>query len=385
MSRCRRAARLLSAVVAACALLVPATHVAADPGQTAPVLSAQATVGGDFTVTVTGSVVGEGKPVTGVAVRGSVAGRDVGAAATDAGGGFTLAFALPEDLRAAPQTVRLTTEPRGSLASASVTVPLAAAAPTSVAPPAKSKLKLSASVDKTDVSPGSLITVDGTLKTSDGSPVRSAQIDLLLDGDLMDESTVLTDSKGRFATFFEMPMGEPAGQPTLRVSFAGSDRLEAAAKKLVLTVTLDSPEPSATPTASGSATVAESRPVAGESASPTASPSPDASASASASADATPATPPGVSPWAWFLAGLVAVGGTALLVTGFLVFRGWRAGRGAEPDTLDLLTDPDDDDFEDPILPEEGAHLSEDVGEEIEAADIPELPEDPPAIPRRGI
>lgn len=383
MSRCRRAARLLSAVVAACALLVPATHVAADPGQTAPVLSAQATVGGDFTVTVTGSVVGEGKPVTGVAVRGSVAGRDVGAAATDAGGSFTLAFALPEDLRAAPQTVTLTTEPRGSLASASLTVPLAAAAPTSVAPPAKSKLKLSASVDKTDVSPGSLITVDGTLKTADGSPVRSAQIDLLLDGDLMDESTVLTDSKGRFATFFEMPMGEPAGQPTLRVSFAGSDRLEAAAKKLVLTVTLDSPEPSATPTASGSATatVAESSAVAGESASPTTSPSPDASPSA----DATPATPPGVSPWAWFLAGLVAVGGTALLVTGFLVFRGWRAGRGAETDTLDLLTDPDDDDFEDPILPEEGAHLSEDVGEEIEATEIPELPEDPPAIPRRGM
>ncbi|HSO70187.1 MAG TPA: hypothetical protein VLQ67_11180 [Arachnia sp.] len=177
---------------------------------------------------------------------------------------------------------------------------------------------------------GSVITITGRLTDANGNGVSSAGISVADDGGQVDDSYTVTTSTGAYEALYAIPEAQPAGTLTLTLSFAGTAQLSAASAQAAIAiehtvVATASPSPTASPTASTSATPT-----------PSASPSP-------ADDDSTPATTPtdATGPVSWFLVSSVVVGGTALIATAVIVFRGARASRleDDEGTSIDFLDD----------------------------------------------
>ena len=177
---------------------------------------------------------------------------------------------------------------------------------------------------------GSVIAITGRLTDANDNGVGSAGISLADASGQVDDSFTVTTSTGAYEALYAIPEAQPAGTLTLTLSFEGTAQLSAASAQAAIAiehtvVATATPSPTASPTASASATPT-----------PSASPSP-------ADEDTTPATPPtdATGPVSWFLVASVVVGGTALIATAVMVFRGARASRldDDEGTSIDFLDD----------------------------------------------
>ena len=177
---------------------------------------------------------------------------------------------------------------------------------------------------------GSVITITGRLTDANGNGVGSAGISLADAGGQVDDSFTVTNSTRAYDALYAIPEAQPAGTLTLTLSFAGTEQLSGANAQAAIAiehtvVPTATPSPTASPTASASATP-----------SPSASPSLD-------DENTTPATPPtdATGPVSWFLVASVVVGGSALIATAVMVFRGARASRldDDEGTSIDFLDD----------------------------------------------
>ncbi|MBB1515354.1 carboxypeptidase regulatory-like domain-containing protein [Tessaracoccus sp. MC1679] len=177
---------------------------------------------------------------------------------------------------------------------------------------------------------GSVITITGRLTDANGNGIGSAGISVADAGGQVDESFTVTTSTGAYEALYAIPEAQPAGTLTLTLSFAGTAQLSAAKAQAAIAiehtvVATATPTPTGSPTPSTSATPT-----------PSASPSPSED-------DTTPATTPtdAIGPVSWFLVASVVVGGSALIATAVMVFRGAKASRLGDDEgtSIDFLDD----------------------------------------------
>ena len=344
------------------ATLVSILALLAAPAHAAPsTLKVSFTVsGGD--VAIAGTLTSEGEPVKREDLVATLDGREMESDRTNNDGEFDMDFDLPDGLAGGKHAVAVVfagsrgVDPARAETTFTVGTPQddndgSTATPTPTAPqagggatqqpgtdgggaatqePARpSALTLTAQAPAGAVN-GSVITITGRLTDANGNGVGSAGISLADAGGQVDDSFTVTTSTGAYEALYAIPEAQPAGTLTLTLSFAGTAQLSGADAQAAIAiehtvVATATPSPTASPTASASATPT-----------PSASPSPD-------DENTTPATPPtdATGPVSWFLVASVVVGGTALIATAVMVFRGARASRldDDEGTSIDFLDD----------------------------------------------
>lgn len=299
-------------------------------------------------IIVTGNLSSTSGPVANVEILGEV-NEEWYYVDTDTDGNFEMHLDRPSG-DAQSYEVQLVFEEQGDFEASELRITVGAAAPQTL------ELVIEASLDTNEPRPDSLVGINGTVTGTDGTAMDARQVDAAFNGNEQEASTTFTDDAGSFMTFVEIPADEPQGEAQIVLSTP--ETADHGSASLTLTVTvgerLASPPP-----AEDSDTEAD----AGNEASPEPAVE-EETAEPRETHRSTPAYHSG--PWDWFWAIIVVAGGTALLVTFFLIIRGILAKRGREVDDANLLGD--------------GGMLASQFGPDDEPVGSDELPE-PPSAP----
>ncbi|NLE99297.1 MAG: hypothetical protein GX596_15110 [Propionibacterium sp.] len=270
-------------------------------------------------VTVAGALIDEGGNGIGRAsVRAVMEDQQVSSARTRGNGRFVIVFDVPSHLRGGDRTLTISYAGEGAHSPASARVTLAMGAsvdadgelqrePTQ-APPAEVQSTLTARASESSPVGGSVVELTGTLVTASGQPLPSVGIEVLDPSGEAPDSYTVTGDEGSFRTFYEVP-AEREGQLRLTLRFAGAPGYAAAESIVNLAVrVVEVAQPDPTP----------SEPAA-EGSSPSATPEATAEESTPLVTSATPApdTPAETEPdpiSQWLMGGMLAAGGSALLI-----------------------------------------------------------------------
>ncbi|MFV0429180.1 MAG: hypothetical protein ACK5KO_07130 [Arachnia sp.] len=289
----------------------------------------------DYEVTVTGQLTtADGQGIVGELMV-SIGEVQVQRTRSSADGEFEFQFVLHEIHQSGKQTLTVAFEGKGNAEPASATAILSLG---DGAPAQGAGVTLTAQVDPASAAPGDLVSINGTVATAGGDPVRQAEVDVTIGGTALPDSTTFTNDDGSFATYAEVPLDLPPGSVEVTLTSPATASLGAGSLAVEFAVKA-APQVEASP---------------GASPSPEASPSGDPSAQASASSTDPEAAPSEdtttarvdenlVNPFEWLLVAVIAVGGVSLLVVlGLLIRRRTRRQPPAEDaDLLGLSSDPD--------------------------------------------
>lgn len=211
---------------------------------------------------------------------------------------------------------------------------------------------ITAKADRTEVEPGDLIQITGTVTVGNADPLGDAEVIITLADRRVENSTTYTSEDGTYATQVEVPQEESEGKVSLVVAFEGDEEYAPSKTELSLTISKEDEEPQQ------EATTEET----------TAPVTPPAD-----STDQEEADDDGV--WTWFMIALLLVAVLASVVAALVGMRAFKK-RDEERGDLDLLADPRTDGVEDPVYPEEGTVLNDDVSEPTDwVTNLPQVDE----------
>lgn len=274
--RRRTGLALVVAVALACLALV-AGPAYADQSH----LNIRVEMSSDLRVSVNGSLTdGRGKAIKRAPVRAILAGQNVGSAQTRGNGGFSMEFAVPDNLRGGNRQLVVRFDGSGKHSAAEAGVMLAMGSVSAPKPrdgdpraprpprddddgeeepPANSQqppppdnsapraLALQVNPDTTEPVNGAVVTLNGSLKNPDGGGIAGAEIVVIGPAGEVEESYTLTNDSGNFQTFYEVPVDAAEAHP-ITVRFPGGGGFAPAEAKLDLNVRVVEASESESPT-----------------------------------------------------------------------------------------------------------------------------------------